>query len=48
MHMVRYREAMDDNTTRVDKQVTEKNLSYLFTKIMTASRRRLLLGKLTY
>ena len=44
----RCREAVYDNTIRVDNQVTENNLFYMFTNIMTASRRRFLLEKFTY
>ena len=41
-------EAVTDNTIRVAKQRTEKNLSYPFTGNMTASRRRFLLEMFTY
>ena len=41
-------EAVADKTIRVAKQGTEKNISDMFTKIMIASRRRLLLEKFTY
>ena len=35
-------------TIQIAKKVTEKNISDLFTKIMTASRTRFLLEKFTY
>ena len=44
----RCREAVSAKTIRLFKQVTEKNLSDMFTNIMTASRRRFLLDKFTY
>ena len=40
--------AVDSDTISVSKQVNENDLSDLFTKIMTASRRRFLLEKFTY
>ena len=43
----RYREAVATNTISVDKLGTENNISDLFTKIVTASRRRFLLYKFT-
>ena len=44
----RFIEAVGAKTIRVDKQANENNISYMFTKIMTASRRRFLLNKFTY
>ena len=44
----RCREAIAAKTVRVAKQGTEKNLSDLFTKILTATRRRFLLDRFTY
>ena len=44
----RCREAVADKTIRFAKQVTEKNLSDMFTNIMKASRRRFLLEKFAY
>ena len=44
----RYREAVADKTIRVANQGTENNISDIFTKIITALRRRLLLEKFTY
>ena len=40
--------AVDADTLSVSKQVNENDLSDLFTKIMTASRRRFLLENFTY
>ena len=44
----RYREVVTSKTTRVVNQVTEKDLAEIFTKIIKAARRRLLLEKFTY
>ena len=44
----RCREAVADKTIIFVKQLTEKNLSDMFTNILTALRRRFLLEKLTY
>ena len=44
----RCREAIAAKNIKVNKQVTDKDISDLFTKIMTASRRRFLLEKSTY
>ena len=44
----RCREAVAAKTIRVAKQGTSKNLSDLFTKLMTAPRRRFLLKRFTY
>ena len=41
-------EAVNAKTIRFSKQVHENNLSDLFTKIMTASKRRFLPEKFTY
>ena len=37
------REAVDTKTIRVDKQVTEKNISNMFTKNIKAPRKRFIL-----
>ena len=44
----RCREAVAAGTIRVAKQGTEKNLADLFTKVLTAMRRRFLLDRFTY
>ena len=44
----RCREAVAAKTIRVEKQGTAKNLADLFTKILTAARRRFLLERFTY
>ena len=44
----RCRRVVAYNTTRFSKQGTEKNLSDLFTNMMTASRRRFLHEKFNY
>ena len=44
----RCREAVAAGTIRVAKQGTEKNLANLFTKVLTAMRRRFLLDRFTY
>ena len=43
----RCREAVADNTIRFSKQVTENNISDMFTEIMIEARRGLLLDKFT-
>ena len=50
-HSIAYhlcREAVASKTIRVAKQGTTKNLADLFTKLMTAARRRFLLERFTY
>ena len=44
----RCREAVGEGTTRVAKQGTQKNPADLFTKVLTACRRRFLLKRFTY
>ena len=44
----RCREAVAAGAIRVAKQVTRKNLADLFTKLLTACRRRFLLERFTY
>ena len=44
----RCREAVAVKTVHVAKQGTEKNLSGLFTKVLTATRRKFLLDRFTY
>ena len=44
----RCREAVAAGTIRVAKQGTRKNLADLFTKVLTACRRRFLLERFTY
>ena len=44
----RCRDAVASKITRVAKKVTDKNISYLVTKIITTSRRRFLGKKFTY
>ena len=44
----RCREAVAAGTVRIAKQGTEKNLADLFTKVLTAIRRRFLLERFTY
>ena len=50
-HSIAYhkcREAVAANKIRVEKQGTLKNLAGLFTKFLTADRRRFLLDRFTY
>ena len=44
----RYREAVAAKTICIAKQGTDKNLSDLFTKVLTAARRKFLLDRFTY
>ena len=44
----RCREVVASHTIRVAKTGTENNLADLFTKVLTATRRRFLLDKFTY
>ncbi len=44
----RCREAVANKTSKVAKEGTETNLSDVFTKLMSAPRRRFLLDRFTY
>ena len=44
----RFREAVATKNIRVEKQGTTKNLADLFTKLMTAARRKFLLERFAY
>ena len=44
----RYREAVAAKTIRVTKQGNVNNLSDIFTKVMTSSRRRFIIENFTY
>ena len=50
-HRISYhkcREAVSAGTIKVAKEGTEKNLADLFTKLMSATRRKFLLERFTY